>query len=121
MDGDGPRPLVVDLDGPSRLFENRVGSRASWVEVEPALGPDGRTVLGTRVRVEAGGRTQTQWYEVSPSYASGSLVPLHFGLGRAEKIDSIELTWPGGARQVLKDLEPRRVYRVSRDYDPRVP
>jgi hypothetical protein len=116
VDGDGALDLfVVDLDGPSRLFQNRVGSKKSWVFVEPAAGPDGRTVLGTKVRVTAGGRSQTQWYFVSPSYASGSLVPLHFGLAGAEKIEEIEVTWPGGDKQVFRDVPARRTYRLVRD------
>jgi hypothetical protein len=121
VDGDGALDLfVVDLDGPSRLFQNRVGSKKSWVFVEPAAGPDGRTVLGAKVRVTAAGRSQTQWYFVSPSYASGSLVPLHFGLADAEKIEEIEVTWPGGDKQVFRDVPARRTYRLVRgsaEYD----
>jgi len=113
VDGDGGLDLfVVNLDGPSRLFVNRLGGRNSWIAIDPEIGKDRRPVLGTRVRVEARGRSQTQWYQVTPSYASGSLVPLHFGLGEARKVDAVEITWPDGERQVLRDLEARRTYRV---------
>ena len=96
-DGDGALDLVVvDVDGSVRLFRNDAAGGASWIAIEPRPGADGRTVLETRVRVTAGGRTQTQTYRVSPSYASGSLVPLHFGLGAAEKADEVEVRWPGG-------------------------
>jgi hypothetical protein len=40
-------------------------------------------------------------------------VPLHFGLGEARKVDAVEITWPDGERQVLRDLEARRTYRVA--------
>ena len=115
IDGDGDLDLfVVDLSGPSRLFENVVGSRSSWIRIEPRSGPDGKTALGTRVRVTAGGRTQTKEFYPSASYASGTLTDLHFGLGTAAKVDAIEITWPGGEVQRFDGVPARSVYRISR-------
>jgi hypothetical protein len=114
VDGDGGLDLfVVDLAGPSRLFRNEVGSRQSWIGIDPRPGSDRRTVLGTRVRVTAGGRTQVQELQVSPSYASGSLTELHFGLGDAEKVD-VEVRWPDGGTQKLGTVASRRSYRLTR-------
>jgi hypothetical protein len=113
IDNDGDLDLfIVDLAGPSRLFENVVGNRKSWIRVEPRAGSDRRTVLGTRVKVTAGGRAQTKWFFVSPSYASGTLTDLHFGLGDAERVDEIEVTWPGGAIQKFRDVAARKIYRL---------
>jgi len=115
IDNDGDLDLfVVNIDGPSRLFENVIGSRKSWIRIEPRVGPDGKTVLGTRVTVTAGGRSQVQVFSVSPSYASGTLTDLHFGLGDAEKVDSIEIRWPGGETQAFRDVPARRIYRLER-------
>jgi hypothetical protein len=115
IDGDGDLDLfIVDIAGPARLFENVVGSRNSWLRVEPRIGPDGRTVLGTEVRITAGGRSQTRWLYPSPSYASGSLTDLHFGLGKSESVDELRVTWPGGDVQTFHDLPARRVYSIAR-------
>ena len=114
IDDDGDLDLfVVDLAGPSRLFENRIGSRRSWIRVDPRPGTDRRTVLGTRVSVTAGGRTQVQELEVSPSYASGTLTDLHFGLGDADRAD-VEVRWPDGEIRRFENVEVRRVYRLTR-------
>jgi hypothetical protein len=116
VDGDGALDLfIVDLDGPSRLFRNQIGSREAWISIEPRPGPDRQTVIGTRVRVTTGGSSQTQWYFVTPSYASGSLVPLHFGLGGGERVDEVEITWPGGDRQVFRSLPARKAYAIRRN------
>jgi hypothetical protein len=61
--------------------------------------------------VTAGGRTQTQAYRVSPSYASGSLVPLHFGLGEADAA-RIAVRWPDGRTQEYPNVPAGRTYRV---------
>ncbi|MGE5414711.1 MAG: CRTAC1 family protein, partial [Syntrophomonadaceae bacterium] len=113
LDGDGALDLVVvDVDRPVRIFRNEVGARGSWLAVEPVVGNDGRTVLGTRVTVAANGRKQTQCYRVSPSYASGSLLPLHFGLGAAETAAEVAVRWPDGATQLFRDVAARRAYRL---------
>jgi len=115
VDGDGDLDLfVVDVAGPSRLFENVAGSRRSWISVEPRPGADRRTVLGTRVRVVAGGRSQVREHQVSPSYASGSLTGLHFGLAEADRVE-IEVRWPDGETRGFADVAARRVYQVTRE------
>jgi hypothetical protein len=113
LDGDGALDLVVvDAAGPVRVFHNEIGGRGSWLAVEPLVGADGKPVLGTRVRVTAGGRAQTQKYRVTPSYASGSLVPLHFGLGTAGSAAEVEVRWPDGKTQTFRDVAARKTYRV---------
>jgi hypothetical protein len=115
VDGDGDLDLfIVDLAGPSRLFENQVGSRKSWIVIEPRPGADRRTVLGTRVTVTSAGRPQTRELQVSPSYASGTLTGLHFGLGDAASADVL-VRWPDGQTRRFSDVTARRVYRLTRE------
>src|SRR6185369_6766072 len=117
LDGDGDLDLVVvDIDGPVRVFANTLGGAAGrngWLAVEPRPSEGGGTVLETRVRVKTGERVQEQVYRVSPSYASGSLVPLHFGLGAARRADRVEVKWPDGKTQGFENVEGGRVYRIT--------
>ena len=118
IDGDGALDLVVvDIDGPVRVFRNLLPP-GRWLAIEPraAMG-EARPVLETRVEVTAGGRTQAQVYRVSPSYASGSLVPLHFGLGTADAAQ-VAVVWPGGERQELGTLAAGKTWRVRRGAAP---
>jgi hypothetical protein len=113
IDNDGDLDLfIVDLSGPSRLFENVIGNRKSWIRIEPRVGEDGKTALGTKVKVTAGGHSQTKEFFVSSSYASGTLTDLHFGLGEAERVEEIVITWPGGRRQEFRDVAARKIYRL---------
>lgn len=115
LDGDGDVDLVVvDLDGPVRVFENTIGARQGWIAIELLPGSDRKTVLGTRVRVRSGNRWQEQSYRVNPSYASGSLVPLHFGLGAATMADEIQVRWPDGRSQSFSNVPALRGYRLRR-------
>jgi hypothetical protein len=114
IDNDGDLDLfVVDIAGRSRLFENRTGSGNAWIRIEPRAGKDGRTPLGTKVRVVRGARSRTSWFYPSASYASGTLTDLHFGLGPGDEPVRVEVTWPGGAKEAFDGVAPRRVYTVA--------
>jgi enediyne biosynthesis protein E4 len=114
VDEDGDLDLfIVDLAGPSRLFANEVGSRRSWIGIDLRPAADRHTVLGTRVRVTAGPRTQVQELQVSPSYASGTLTEMRFGLGSAGSAD-VEVRWPGGEIRRFTGVAARRSYRLAR-------
>ena len=45
-------------------------------------------------------------------YASSSDGSVHFGFGKADKIDRIEIVWPSGAHQVLQNVKPDQVLTV---------
>ena len=116
LDGDGAVDLViVDLDGPVRVLRNTAAAGRGWIEILPQSASDGRTPIGTRVRVTAGGRTQSQTFRVSSSYASGSLVALHFGLGAAEQADTVEVRWPSGRIQSFSRVPGRKAYAIAPD------
>ena len=61
-----------------------------------------RDAIGARVRLSAGGKTMTRQVEAGSGYASEAMLPIHFGLGNAIKIDSAEITWPSGLVQMLR-------------------
>ncbi|MCB0215197.1 MAG: ASPIC/UnbV domain-containing protein, partial [Chloroflexi bacterium] len=55
--------------------------------------------LGARVTLGAGGQTQRRLLMPSRSYLSAVDLPLSFGLGEAEAVDSLEVIWPDGTSQ----------------------
>jgi hypothetical protein len=74
-----------------------------------------RSAIGARVRLTAGGRTQTQEVRSGGSYLSQSDLRLHFGLGAAAKVDRIEIRWPNGNSQILKDAAVDRIIMIRED------
>jgi hypothetical protein len=57
----------------------------------------------------AGGRTQFDELRSGGSYLSQNDLRLHFGLGGAARVDRIEIQWPSGTRQTLRDVPADRV------------
>ena len=58
-------------------------------------------------------RTQIRELRSNGSYASSHDQRIHFGLGAAESVASIEIQWPDGARQVLRDVQTDRMITVQ--------
>ena len=63
-----------------------------------------RDAVGARVAVVAGGRRRVAWRIGGGSYQSASDPRLHFGLGDAPRVESVEVTWPSGRVDRYADL-----------------
>ncbi|MGH9315510.1 MAG: CRTAC1 family protein [Thermoanaerobaculia bacterium] len=115
LDGDGRLDLVLaPITDPVMMFRNEASDPGHWIEILPVGAGDGRTPLHAKVTVGFAGRRSVQEFTIQPSFASGSYLPLHFGLGRATRIDAIEVVWPEGAVQKLSVPAVGHAYRVSR-------
>ncbi len=69
-----------------------------------------RAAIGARVTIHAGGMTQFDEVRGGGSYLSQNDLRLHFGLGSAAKIDSVEVRWPTGKTESFKDLAADKIY-----------
>ena len=99
--------LVNNLDGPPTLLRNDGGNGNNWILIKCVGTRSNRSAIGTRVKVTAGGRSQIDEVMSGSSYYSQNDLRLHFGLGDARPaVDSVELTWPSGARETSADLGP---------------
>jgi hypothetical protein len=113
-DNDGDLDLLItNLEAPPNLLRND-SARGSWLTVSLVVPPGGRTPIGATVVVEAGGRRQIQDLATGGSYMSSHDPRLHFGLGSSGVADRIEVTWPGGARQVLTAIPANQRLTISR-------
>lgn len=110
---DGNMDIVVsDIDGGPMILRNQGISGNHWVSFELAGTKSNRLALGTRVTIVAGGVTQTDEVRSGGSYLSQNDLRLHFGIGKATKIDSVEVRWPSGAVDKLTNLAADRFYSV---------
>jgi hypothetical protein len=82
------------------------------VSFELAGTKSNRLALNARVKIVAGGMTQTSEIHSGGSYLSQNDLRVHFGLGSATKIDSVEIRWPSGAVDRIGSLAPDQFYAV---------
>ena len=110
---DGNMDVVVsDLNGAPMILKNPGIPGRHWVSFELAGSQSNRLAIGARVKIVAGGMTQTDEIHSGGSYLSQSDLRVHFGLGAATKIDKVEIRWPSGATDNLTGLAVDRFYAV---------
>lgn len=96
--------LIANCNESPCLLRNDSKNQNHWLIVKATGRRSNKDGIGTKVRLTANGRTQTSEITGGGSYLSSSDYRLHFGLGKAERIDRLQVEWPSGATQVLKDL-----------------
>ncbi len=108
INGDGVEDLLVtQASDRTLLFVSKGCTEANWIAVDAPL--------GSRVRIESEGGTQTDWARVDRGYESTAWIPLHFGLGPDSVVSSITVQLPGGQEEQIEGpIEARRVVTVSR-------
>lgn len=72
-----------------------------------------RDAMGAQITLKAGGLTQLREVAGGGSYLSQSDLRAHFGLNKSIKADSVEVRWPGGLKQVFRDIPADRFYRLE--------
>jgi len=105
IDNDGDIDVVVEnLDGKPLILRNDGGNRNNWVTVKLiAKGPN-RDAIGARVKVVSGGLVQCDEVRAGGSYLSSSDLRVHFGLANWTRVDSLEVDWPDGTVETVRDL-----------------
>ena len=93
-----------ELPQRAKLFRNNCTSGNNWLIIKVVGTVSSRDAIGTRVEVVSGGRTQIREVAAGGSNKSQSMLPVHFGLDQAEKVDTITIRWPSGAVQTLRDV-----------------
>ena len=86
------------------------GPAGGWVRIKLTGTRSNRSAIGARVRLTAGGFTQTDEVRGGGSYISSNDIRLHFGLGEAKQIDQVEIRWPSGLLEKRHHLTPDREY-----------
>ena len=113
LDNDGRMDVVVEnIDGKPMILRNEGSSRNHWISFQLSGAKSNRAAIGAKVKIIAAGMTQIDEVRSGGSYLSQNDLRLHFGLGSATKIDSIEIHWPSGTVNTMKNLASDKFYAV---------
>jgi enediyne biosynthesis protein E4 len=114
LNHDGKLDIVVTaLSAPAEVWINDTHNENHWLELSLVGTKSNRDAIGARIRVVAGGKTQFNHVTTASGYASSSAGPVHFGLGAARLADQVDIRWPSGTVQKLKNVQLDRTIRVK--------
>jgi hypothetical protein len=116
IDNDGaPDILLTTNGGPAYLFHNVGGDANHAIRIRTVGATSNKDGIGVVVRVQAPGQDglSTQTVHSGSSYCSQSELTLTFGLGKAAQADKVEITWPSGQKDTLRNLAADNTYAVE--------
>lgn len=114
IDNDGDiDAYIVNLEDRGVLLRNNKGNQNNWVLINLIGNTSNRDGVGSRISISYGGKTQYAQKESSSGYISTNDHRLHFGLGDATTIDTIEINWPSGKVQHLTNIEANQIIDVK--------
>jgi hypothetical protein len=97
FDGDGRLDFYqTNADQPALLYLNRTEPAGRWIELDLEGTKSNRDAIGARVTVKAGGESWIREVNGGNGYSGQSSKRLHFGLGRLDRLDQVEVRWPSG-------------------------
>lgn len=114
FDNDGDLDILIanQNDAPT-LLRNDGGNTNRWLKLKLIGTRSNRTAIGARVKVSAAGHSQLGEVRSGGSYISQSDLRLHFGMGSVDKADLVEIRWPDGQTEILKDVSTNQVVHVK--------
>jgi hypothetical protein len=114
LDGDGRIDVVVTaLAGDAELWMNRSERTGHWLDIALEGTKSNRDGIGAQIKVVAKAGAQYNHMTTSVSYASSSAGPVHFGLGADSSAESVEIRWPSGTVQTLRNVAGDQVLKVK--------
>jgi hypothetical protein len=106
FDRDGDIDIfIANNQQPPKLYRNDGGNQTGdFLHFRVRGRPPNTEGLGTRIYVISGEKRQMRELQVTDNYGSQNPVEAHFGLGKADKVDEVQITWPNGQTTVSRDV-----------------
>lgn len=114
LDNDGRVDVVVTTnDGLAHLLHNETASSNHWLSLKLQGHKSNRDGIGAVIKVTTKSRVQYTTVSTSGSYLSSSDKRANFGLGADATVERIEIRWPSGFTQVLKEPKADQILSID--------
>jgi hypothetical protein len=117
IDNDGDLDVVLtQVNGSPVLLRNDQVLNHQWVRFKLIGSQANRDAIGAWIQVKIGRQTLARQVMPTRGYLSQSELPVTIGLGSAKQVDSVEILWPNGARQTVKNITLKAVNEIRQGY-----
>jgi hypothetical protein len=106
--------VVTVLNGKAKILRNVTESGNNWVEFQLVGRKSNRMAIGAQLKITTDdGASQYDMVSTSAGYGASRDPRAHFGLGRSRTVRQLEIRWPSGKRQVLRDIAANKIHRIE--------
>ncbi len=116
LDSDGDLDIVVNnMDDPAFVYENQAAQQGeeNHITIHFKGSEKNRFGLGTKVAVYTDSKRQFQSLQTVRGFQSSSDYSMDFGIGKADWIDKIEITWYDGKQQLISNIQPNQDLEID--------
>src|SRR5688572_7345584 len=114
IDNDGDVDLVVTNNGgPLDVLRNNAGRDRHALSVRVVGVRSNRNGIGARVTIIAQGRTQVREVKSGSIHLGQNDLRAHFGLGEATRVERIDVRWPAGVVETIRDVAADQIVTVT--------
>jgi hypothetical protein len=114
IDNDGRLDAVITTnDGPAYILHNEIVTNNHWLLLKLVGHKSNRDAIGAQVKIVTGDGPQFAMVTTAASYLSSGDKRVHFGLGKQTQVSTIEIRWPSGITQMLKDVRADQILQVD--------
>lgn len=104
--------VVANEKGPVLLYKNHVDPKNKWIEFNLTGRASNRSAIGAQVRVFWNGQQQIQEVSGGSGFCAQNQRRLHFGLGKTDRVDRVEIHWPSGHVQTIASPVLDRIHDI---------
>ncbi len=118
LDNDGDIDVVIlNSRREPTILRNDSANENHWIQIRLQGVKTNRDGVGARVKVVAGDLTQIDEVHSGRGYQSHYGTRLHFGLGKRDRVDRVEVRWIGGSVDVVRNVEVDQVLSITEQND----
>jgi hypothetical protein len=113
LNNDGYQDMVVmSANQPVIIYKNTAINGNNWIDIELTGTKSNRDGIGTKVTFYSVKGIQYRETNAGNGFESQSTILVHAGLGKLKKVSKIEVVWPSGTKQVFRDVEVNKHYKL---------
>ena len=116
LDNDGDLDLLVNnVNQPAFVYQNLSDQRQDnhFLRLKLEGKPSNRDGIGSKLKITIADSTQYYQHFLSRGYESSVDPIIHFGLGKNQRIDTLEITWPDGSYQKLNNVPADQLLQIE--------
>jgi hypothetical protein len=111
---DGHMDVVVTvLNGEAKILRNVTSNANNWIAFQLVGTKSNRMGIGAQLKITTDdGKNQYDIISTSAGYGASRDPRGHFGLGPFKSLKELDIRWPSGVRQVVKELPANQIHRI---------